>query len=150
MDPAPRLELAAGEGVLGSADQGGRRQVTLLESEVWRELMHTLGSDAGPETRRANVLVSGIDLRESRGRILRLGSARVRVVGEVKPCNRMEEAVAGLRALMYPAWRGGAFAEVLESGEVAIGDEARWEAEPGSRATMDRSHDREQVKQTRS
>src|SRR5436309_1648878 len=95
MDSHPSIELVAGRGVAGSADQRGRRQVTLLEREVWDALMKELGSDAGPETRRAYVLVSGIDLRASRGRVLRLGPTRVRVAGEVKPCERMEEAVPG-------------------------------------------------------
>ncbi|PYP76141.1 MAG: sulfurase [Gemmatimonadetes bacterium] len=128
MDPRDAIELVAGRGVAGSADRGGRRQVTILEREVWDALMRELGSDAGPETRRANVLVSGLDLRASRGRVLRLGSARVRVAGEVKPCERMEEAVPGLRAAMYPDWRGGAFAEILEGGTVTVGDVVAWES----------------------
>lgn len=128
MDARDTIELVAGRGVAGSADQGGRRQVTLLEREVWETLMRELGSDAPPETRRANVLVSGIDLRASRGRVLRLGATRVRIVGEVKPCERMEEAVSGLRAAMYPDWRGGAFAEIVEGGRVAVGDVVEWEA----------------------
>jgi MOSC domain-containing protein YiiM len=127
MDARERIELVAGRGVQGSADQGGRRQLTLLEREVWDALMRDLGSDATPDVRRANVLVSGIDLRASRGRVLRLGAARVRVAGEVKPCERMEEAVAGLRALMYPEWRGGAFAEILDGGTIAVGDSVAWE-----------------------
>ena len=127
MDAQTAIELVPDRGVMGSADRGGRRQVTILEREVWEALMQELGSDAGPETRRANVLVSGIDLRRSRGRVLRLGQARVRVAGEVKPCERMEEAVPGLRALMYPEWRGGAFAEIIEGGPVAVGDTVAWE-----------------------
>jgi len=127
MDARDSIELVEGRGVEGSADRGGRRQVTILEREVWEELMRALGSDAGPETRRANVLVSGIDLRASRGRVLRIGATRVRVAGEVKPCERMEEAVTGLRALMYPEWRGGAFAQILEGGTVTVGDAVAWE-----------------------
>ena len=129
MDARDSIELVAGRGVAGSADQGGRRQVTLLEREVWDALMRDLGSGADAETRRANVLVSGIDLRDSRDRVLRVGSARVRVAGEVKPCERMEEAVPGLRAAMFPEWRGGAFAQILDGGEVAVGDEVAWEDE---------------------
>jgi MOSC domain-containing protein YiiM len=127
MDAQSSIELVTGRGVAGSADRGGRRQVTILEQEVWDALMRELGSDAGPETRRANVLVSGIDLRRSRGRVLRVGGTRVRVGGEVKPCERMEEAVPGLRALMFPEWRGGAFAEILEGGAVGVGDTVAWE-----------------------
>ena len=127
MDARDSIEFVAGRGVEGSADRGGRRQVTILEREVWDALKGELGSDAGPETRRANVLVSGIYLRASRGRVLRLGATRVRVAGEVKPCERMEEAVTGLRALMYPEWRGGAFAQILDGGTVRVGDVVAWE-----------------------
>ena len=127
MDARESIELVARRGVEGSADRGGRRQVTILEREVWEALVRELGSDAGPETRRANVLVSGIDLRASRGRVLRLGGTRIRIAGEVKPSERMEEAVAGLRALMYPEWRGGAFGQILDGGIVAVGDAVVWE-----------------------
>ena len=129
MDARESIELVAGRGVEGSADHGGRRQVTLLEREVWDALMRELGRNAGPETRRANVLISGIDLRASRGRVLRLGDTRIRIGGEVKPCERMEEAVAGLRAAMYPEWRGGAFGQILDGGSVAVGDAVEWEEE---------------------
>jgi MOSC domain-containing protein YiiM len=130
MDPVPRAPIVAGRGLAGNADRSRFRQVTLLEREVWEALMRELGSDAPPRTRRANLLVSGIALADSRGRVLRVGGAagvRLRVRGEVKPCERMEEAVPGLRAAMYPDWRGGAFAEVLDDGEVAVGDVVAWD-----------------------
>ena len=130
MDTRESITLVANRGVEGSADRGGRRQVTILEREVWEALMRELGSAAGPETRRANVLISGIDLRASRGRGLRLGGTKVRIGGEVKPCERMEEAVTGLRALMYPEWKGGAFGEILDGGTVSVGDVVEWEQAP--------------------
>ena len=127
MDPVRDAELVAARGLVGNADQGRRRQVTIIEREVWEELMRRTNADAGPSTRRANLMVSGLSLRDSRGRILRVGAARLRILGETKPCERMEEAVAGLRAAMYPDWGGGAFAEVLDDGAITVGDAVEWE-----------------------
>ncbi|RLT34674.1 MAG: MOSC domain-containing protein [Chloroflexi bacterium] len=127
MDPVAQAELVAGLGIVGNADQGGRRQVTLIEEEVWQALMAELGGDLPPATRRANLLLRGVALAESRGRVLALGPCRVRIYNETKPCERMEEALTGLRQAMYPNWRGGAYGEVLVGGLLAVGDAASWE-----------------------
>src|SRR5919206_5822 len=63
-------------------------------------------------------MVSGLELANTRRRLLRIGKVRVRVYGETTPCSLMEEAHAGLRAALRPAWRGGVFAEVLDDGEI--------------------------------
>lgn len=127
MDPAEEAALVAGRGIVGNADQGRRRQVTILDEDAWRAATARLGSELGPSARRANLLVRGVDLRSSRGRVLRIGGVRVRVFGETKPCRAMDEALAGLKDELYPEWGGGAFGEVLDDGTIRVGDAAAWE-----------------------
>jgi MOSC domain-containing protein YiiM len=123
MDPVRSVRLRAGRGIEGNADQGGRRQVTIIEREGWDAMMAELASsDLDPSARRANLMVSGISLRDSRGLLLRVGGCRIRILGETRPCERMDEALPGLRRAMAHPWRGGAFGEVLDDGVIAVGD----------------------------
>ena len=127
MDPVERAALRAGRGLTGNANQGGRRQVTLIARGPWDRVNEALADDVDPALRRANVLVAGVELARTRGRVLRLGACRLRINGETRPCERMDEAWPGLRAALAPGWRGGVFAEVLDDGEIAVGDPVRWE-----------------------
>src|SRR5204862_283282 len=107
MDPADSATLVAGKGIVNNANQGGKRQVTIIEQEVWEGLMDQLGASNPPSTRRANLMTSGIRLADSRGRILRIGACRIRIYGETRPCERMDEALEGLRDAMRTNWGGG-------------------------------------------
>jgi MOSC domain-containing protein YiiM len=127
MDPVDSAALEAGRGLAGNANRGGRRQVTIISRERWDAISRALGVPVPPSTRRANLMVSGIDLEESRGRVLTVGAARMRVNGETRPCWQMEEAHAGLQAAMDSHWGGGVFAEVVEGGEIRVGDTVAWE-----------------------
>src|SRR5689334_1170280 len=82
MDPVSSATLVAGKGLVGNADQGRKRQVTIIEQENWTSLMRETGGSIDPSARRANLMVSGLPLRDSRGKVIRIGECRIRVYGE--------------------------------------------------------------------
>lgn len=126
MEPVTSATLEAGSGIVGNADRGGRRQVTLIERERWSDALEELGAEVDPSARRANVMLSGVDLKESTGRVLRVGGCRLEIQGETTPCGRMDEAAEGLQEALRPDWRGGAYATVVDGGEIRVGQPARW------------------------
>lgn len=129
MDSRRSAKLIADAGIEGNADQGRKRQVTIIEKEIWQAHMERLGASLDPATRRANLMVSGISLADSRKRVLRVGNCRILIWGETKPCERMDEAWVGLQDQMRPNWGGGAFGVVLDNGEINIGDFVEWHKE---------------------
>ena len=129
MDPADAAGVRRGAGLVGNADQGGRRQITIIAVGDWDRVAEALGAAVEPGVRRANLLVSGVVLAHSRDRVLQVGGCRLRVRGETRPCARMDEAEPGLRTALAARWRGGVFAEALDDGRIAVGDPVAW-AEP--------------------
>ena len=122
MDPAERARVVAGKGIVGNANQGGKRQVTIVSNRHWTDVTAPLGDTPDPRLRRANLLVSDIDFANARGKTLKIGKVRVRIYGETRPCEQMEAAAPGLREAMSVPWGGGAHGEVLDDGEIAVGD----------------------------
>jgi len=127
MDAATEAELVAGRGIRGNADQGRRRQVTVIERDAWEAALRELGDSVAPSARRANLLVSGVDLARTRGRVLRVGTCRLEIGGETRPCYRMDEALEGLQDALRQDWRAGVFCVVLDDGVIRVGDEVRLE-----------------------
>jgi MOSC domain-containing protein YiiM len=133
MDPVGRA-LLDDRGIQGNANRGGRRAITLIERETFERVRlptlsawARLGPAVDPAMRRANLMISGVRLAGTRGRVLTVGRTRIRIGGETRPCERMDEAHEGLRAALEPEWGGGAFGVVLEGGEIAVGDPVAWE-----------------------
>lgn len=128
MDAVREVELEAGRGIEGNADRG-RRQVTILDADEWERRLAALGARLDPVARRANLLVRGVALEESRGRVLLVGPCRIRIDGETKPCRQMDEALTGLREALSRRWGGGAWGAVVVGGRIAIGDPVAWVGE---------------------
>lgn len=127
MDPVPEAQLDIDRGLIGSVDRSRRRQVTLLEAESWTRLMSELQGDVDPSERRANLLISGVSLYETRGRVLCIGRVRLSIGGETTPCERMDDALPGLQeAMRRGRWAGGVFAQVLTPGTIRVGDAVTW------------------------
>jgi MOSC domain-containing protein YiiM len=129
MDRRSEARFIAGRGIEGSVGWSRTRQVTIISREQWTQAGRELGADVDPAARRANVMVSGVSLPESRGKVLRLGDVRIRILGETRPCERMDEAHQGLRAALGSEWRGGVYGEVLDDGDVSVGDTVSWDAQ---------------------
>ncbi|MEA2239280.1 MAG: hypothetical protein QOC81_4004 [Thermoanaerobaculia bacterium] len=124
MDSVDEAQAVSGRGLVGNADQGRRRQVTIIDEDAWNAAAAETGHHVEPSRRRANIMLRGIALAESRGRHLRISSCLIHILGETRPCERMEEAQPGLRKALGTGWRAGVFGEIVEGGPIRIGDGA--------------------------
>lgn len=126
MDRVPFADAVEKRGLAGNANQGGKRQITLIDEARWREAEAELGATIDPSARRANVMLRGIDLEATRGRTLRIGGCVVRIYNETRPCYQMDQAFEGLQAALSPRWRAGAYGEIVQSGRISFGDPVEW------------------------
>ena len=100
----------------------GKREVTLLSVQSWADVCQEIGKEIPWYIRRANFLIDGMDLASIIGKTLAIGSVRVHIYGETKPCFLMDEQCEGLRAALRSDCRGGVHGQVLNDGEIQIGD----------------------------
>jgi len=126
MDAVSVAKIIENRGIENNADQNGKRQITIIEKEKWQLMMNELECDLDPSARRANLLVSGISLNNSTGKILSIGNCRVKVFGETRPCERMDEAFDGLKAVMAKNWNGGIFGVIVNGGTIRTGDKVNF------------------------
>lgn len=109
----------------------GRRCVTLLCLESWSDTCRELDVQLPWYTRRANLLVEGIDLGATIGHPIQIGPVRLWIHAETKPCKLMDELHSGLRAALVPSYRGGVLGQTLTNGTVRLGDSVVLEADKG-------------------
>ncbi len=126
MDPQDRATLIPDHGIEGNADVGGMRQVTIVSRERWDRVDDDLGATVDPTLRRANVMISGVNLVESRGKTIQIGPCEVLIRGETKPCNIVEDGHPGLLKALVTDWGGGVYGEVVKGGTLRVGDDVNW------------------------
>jgi MOSC domain-containing protein YiiM len=128
IDSVEQVTMVTNGGIEGDANFGrSKRQVTIIDEAVFDTIRLQLpGVEA--YMRRANIMVRGIELRDTRDHLLSVGDVRIRICGETRPCERMDAQVSGLTAALDPDWRGGVFGVVLNDGIVSVGDEVSLES----------------------
>jgi MOSC domain-containing protein YiiM len=129
-----RIRVFAGIGLEGDRYATGRgrfcgapgtgRALTLIEAEVLESLRESLGIALRPGEARRNVTTRGIALNALVGRRFRIGDVLCEGKRLCEPCRYLEGVVS--KPLLDPlSHRGGLRADVLEDGEIRIGDELR-------------------------
>lgn len=124
-DPMQEIEtcnVLADRGLEVENRPAGKREVTLISDETWKQVCQDLGVDLPWYTRRANLLIADVDLPTTIGKELVVGGVHLKIHGESRPCKLMDEQHQGLRAALGPECRGGVFGKVLLPGTIQVGD----------------------------
>lgn len=105
--------------VPGKEDAG--REVTLIEAEAIEAVVADGKATLTPASCRRNIVTRGVALNHLVGREFRVGEVVLRGVRLCEPCKHLE-AMTERGMLMALLHRGGLRAQVVEGGEVAVGD----------------------------
>lgn len=116
--------LLTQEGLAGDHYQsGGKRSVTLIQYEHLSAIASFMGAETiHPQLLRRNIVVSGINLLNLRGRKFWLGNAMLEGTGICAPCSRMEETL-GTGGYNAVRGHGGITAKTITPGTIMIGDD---------------------------
>jgi len=121
-----RMRLVAGRGLEGDryyapAGAGSGEALTLIAAEALEGLEADTGIRLSAADSRRQVLTRGIDLNALVGREFTVGSVRCRGVELCEPCAHLQSVTQEgvLKGLVH---RGGLRADVLNDGDVAVGD----------------------------
>jgi MOSC domain-containing protein YiiM len=115
---------AARQGSFSAQDKPGR-QITLVEAEAIEALERELGLVLAPGETRRNVVTRGVALNHLVGRDFSVGGARLRGHELCEPCATLARMTGKPVILAGLVHRGGLRAEILEGGQIRVGDEVR-------------------------
>jgi MOSC domain-containing protein YiiM len=132
MEPREHVRAVTGRGIEGdryfagngfySASPGPFRQISLIEEETLDALRRDHDLEVPSGATRRNIVTRGVPLNHLVHREFRVGGALLRGVKLCEPCAHLVE-LTGQRALLSTLiHRGGIQAEILEDGDIALGD----------------------------
>jgi len=129
MQSIDNAQISVDSGIVGDfrGTQKGR-QITILSEPAWQKTCREIDVELPWTTRRANLLVDGVEFDASyTGRRLRIGDVELVVTRETNPCALMDSQQAGLTAALTPDWRGGICCDVVKPGSVNLGDQVEFD-----------------------
>ncbi|MFL5781348.1 MAG: MOSC domain-containing protein [Thermoleophilaceae bacterium] len=132
-DEVERVRVVAGRGPEGDRhfrgpraranEEGMGRDLTLIEAEAVEALAREAGIELDPGEHMRNVVTRGVRLDDLIGKPFRVGPVRCVGVEPCHPCRRLERLTGRTGVIKGLAGRGGLRADVVRSGEIAVGDE---------------------------
>jgi MOSC domain-containing protein YiiM len=120
MDARERVRAIQGHGLEGCAHArpGTKREVLFASAE------HLQALDVEPGRIRENFTIEGADVHEwPVGQRVRIGDAEFEITMVCDPCHKMDEIRPGLQEELDG--KRGMLARVLQTGEVAAGDDVQ-------------------------
>ena len=126
-EPAQRVRVHAARGVEGDYhcvphERGDGRDLTLIAGEAVDALAAEHGVWLEPGESRRNVTTRGIDLNALVGRRFSVGGVEAVGVELCEPCKVLVRLTGDWGVLRGLVHRGGLRADVVRSGEIAVGD----------------------------
>lgn len=100
---------------------GGARELTLIETEALDEIERETGIRLEHLESRRNIVTSEIRVHDLIGKQFTIGEVLCEGVRDCPPCEHLVE-LTGKEVLKAMAYRGGLRANILTSGEIAVGD----------------------------
>jgi MOSC domain-containing protein YiiM len=122
-------QITVANGILGDfRGTQQERQITILSELAWHKTCAEIDAGLPWTTRRANLLVDGVEFDVSYvGNTVRIGDVELMVTRQTDPCSRMDAQHQGLTAALIPDWRGGICCNVIKPGEIKIGDQIEFD-----------------------
>ena len=129
MQSIDSAQISVNSGILGDFRGPQKdRQITILSEDAWQKACREIDVELPWTTRRANLLVDGVEFDESyTNRRVRIGEVELVVTRETNPCSLMDAQQAGLTAALTHDWRGGICCNVVKPGTVKLGDQVEFD-----------------------